>query len=203
MRCALLFLVLLKVSLLEHDMLLQLYKITINAVVVNGCTTGFMKLDLLRKRAEKIPDGGTNTNDGLNGEFRLLLDRSFSCSGTMTGLLLVGAIKQGTQYPEIQLWRTTGPNRYRRELRQDIILTEGDFSPDGVLQYNLTTPIPFLSGDLLGVHQPSDIDSAFRLYYSQESELTYQQINQNPSAVDIRSLTAINNQLILVSPVSG
>ena len=184
-------------------MLLQLYKITINAVVVNGCTTGFVKLDLLRKRAEKIPDGGTNTNDGLNGEFRLLLDRSFSCSGTMTGLLLVGAIKQGTQYPEIQLWRTTGSNRYRRELRQDIILTEGDFSPDGVLQYNLTTPIPFLRGDLLGVHQPSDSDSAFRLYYSQESELTYQQINQNPSAVDIRSLTAINNRLILVSPVSG
>ena len=122
----------------------------------------------------------------------------------MTGLLLVGAIKQGTLYPEIQLWRTTGPNRYRRELWQDIILTEGDFSPDGVLQYNLTTPIPFLSGDLLGVYQPSDIDnSAFKLYYSQESELTYQRINQNPSAVDIADLTAINNQLIFVSPISG
>ena len=121
----------------------------------------------------------------------------------MTGLLLVGAIKQGTQYPEIQLWRNTGPNRYSRELRQDIILTEGDFSPDGVLHYNLTTPIPYLRGDLLGVHQPSDNDSVVRLYYSQESELTYQQINQNPSAVDITGLTAINNQLIFVSPISG
>ena len=65
-------------------------------IVVNGCTRNFIELDLLRKRAEKIPDGGTNTNDGLNGEFRLLLDRSSSYSGTMTGLLLVGSIKQGT-----------------------------------------------------------------------------------------------------------
>ena len=30
--------------------------------VINGCTSGFMDLDLLRKRAEKIFNGGMNDN---------------------------------------------------------------------------------------------------------------------------------------------
>ena len=122
----------------------------------------------------------------------------------MTGLFFVGAIEQGSLYPEIEIWRTTGPNRYSRELGRDIMLTEGVFSPDGVLQYNFTTPMSFQNGDLLAVHQPNDSDSAVKLYYSQLGiELTYQLINQQPIAVDIRSLTDINNQLILVSPITG
>ena len=71
-----------------------------------------MDLDLLRKRAEKVSIGGTN-DDSLDNNFILLPDDSFSCSGTMTGLLLVGAVRTGgdrIMYPEIQIYRNTGGN---------------------------------------------------------------------------------------------
>ena len=56
-----------------------------------------MELDLLRRRAEKISGGeaGAGTGKGLDNEFRLTPGESFSCSGNMTGLLLVGAVRTG------------------------------------------------------------------------------------------------------------
>ena len=72
--------------------------------------------------------------------------------------------------PEIQIWRNTGGNTYTRQASQEIRLAAGDyFSPDGVFQYNLTTPISYQSGDVLGVYQPDQSDSIVRVYYSQEN----------------------------------
>ena len=39
----------------------------------------------------QIPDGGMNDNNKLDNSFILLPGDSFNCSGTMTGLLSVGA----------------------------------------------------------------------------------------------------------------
>ena len=128
---------------------------------VHGCTRGFIELELLKTRAEKITGSGEDTGHGLNDEFRLIPFESFSCSGSMTGLLLVGAVRTSgnrNQYPEIQIWRkidhSSNTYTYSWQDSQEIRLNLGDFSPDGVLQYNLTTPISFQSGDVLGVYQP-------------------------------------------------
>ena len=91
-----------------------------------------MELDLLRRRAEKISGGqaGAGTGGELNGEFRLLPGDSFSCSGTMTGLLLVGSVRTDggrDRYPDIPIWRNTGGNTYTRQASQEIRLAEGDF----------------------------------------------------------------------------
>ena len=106
-----------------------------------------MDLDLLRKRAEKVSNGGMN-DDSFDNRFIFLPGDSFSCSGTMTGLLLVGAIRAGgarTMYPKIQIYRNTGGNIYTRQgSSQEIRLAEGDFSPDGVFQY-ITCPLPYRS----------------------------------------------------------
>ena len=173
---------------------------------VNGCTSGFMELDLLRRRAEKISGDSTSAGDSLDDEFRLLPGESFSCSGTMTGLLLVGAVRTGggrVQYPEIQIWRNTGGNAYTRRASQKIRLNPGHFSPDGVLQYNLTTPISYQSGDVLGVYQPEQSDSVVRVYYDTNASTTYQ-VNNNPtSPITIPNHLSTINQLILISPVSG
>ena len=48
-------------------------------------------------------------------------------------------------------------------------LAAGDFSPDGVLSYTLPTPLPFQSGDVLGVYQPITHLSVVRLYHFNES----------------------------------
>ena len=171
-----------------------------------------MDLDLLKRRAEKVSSGSTSAADGLDNEFRLLPNETFSCSGNMIGLLLVGAIRTvsspRTQYPEIQIWRNNGGNSYIRQNSQEIILTEGNFSSDGVLRYNLTTPIPYQSGDVLGVYQPPEVNSVVRLYYdhSQKATTTYQIKEYDMSTtINLNDLlsTAIKNETILISPISS
>ena len=180
-----------------------------NAVVINGCTSGFMELDLLRQRAEKITNGGMN-DDSLDNNFILLPGDSFSCSGTMTGLLFVGTYRTGkdrTLYPEIQIYRNTGGgNTYTRQGSETIELAEGDFSPDGVLQYNLTTPISFQSGDVLGVYQPDQSVSVVRVYYRQLQGTTvtiYRNSDSPMSSISLNDLTTVMDQKILISPISG
>ena len=174
---------------------------------VHGCTRGFMELELLKRRAEKIPGGGEGTGGGLDNEFRLVLNESFSCSGNMTGLLLVGAVRTNmggrTQYPDIQIWRNTGSNTYTRNGSEHIKLNEGDFSSDGVLQYNLTTPISYQSGDVLGVYQPDQSDSIVRVYYDSNTSTTYQMSGNNPTSINVQNELSSSNELILISPISG
>ena len=179
---------------------------------VHGCTSGFMELELLKRRAEKIPggDAGEGTGGGLDDEFRLVLNESFSCSGNMTGLLLVGTVRTGgirNQYPEIQIWRNAGGNTHTRNGSEHITLNPGDFSPDGVLQYNLTTPISFQSGDVLGMYQPDESRSVVRVYYDSNTSTTYRVENNPTSSITIPnsfSLSAFHyNERILLSPISG
>ena len=148
--------------------------------------SGFIELDLLKRRAEKIDGLSMNIGSGLDRDFRLLAQESFNCSGTMTGLLLVGTITEKTEmrdkYAEIQIWRNTLSNIYTRQGREEIKLSPGDFSPDGVFQYNLTTPIPFESGDVLGVYQPRQQNSVVRVYYDSSTSINYRVNRRNPSA---------------------
>ena len=165
-----------------------------------------MDLNLLRERAEKITNGGMN-DDSLDNSFVILSGDSFSCSGTMTGLLFVGAVRSGKDrimYPEIQIYRNTGGNAYTRQGNsQEIRLAEGDFSPDGVLQYNLTTPISYQSGDVLGVYQPSKGDSVVRVYYRQTAATTHQNSDSPMSSINLNDFSTVTDQEILISPISG
>ena len=180
---------------------------------VHGCTSGFMELELLKRRAEKIPGGDEDTGHGLNDEFRLIPYESFSCSGKLTSLLLVGIVRKNmgnrNQYPEIQIWRKTDHDNntytYSRQDSQEIRLNLGDFSSDGVLQYNLTTPISFQSGDVLGVYQPDQSDSVVRVYYDSNTSTTYRLFENNPITLPnlFSSLTFHFNERILLSPISG
>ena len=180
---------------------------SLNITVVNGCTSGFMELNLLRKRAEKITNNADTNEDSLDEEFRLLPDESFSCSGTMTGLLFVGTYRTGggrNLYPEIQIWRNSGSNTYTRQGSEMIELAAGVFSPDGVLQYNLTTPISYQSGDVLGVYQPKEEKSVVRVYYESSASTTYRMNQNNPkSPINLTDLSPLNDKIILTSPISG
>ena len=178
--------------------------------VSSSCTSGFMELDLLKRRGERIPAGG---NDGLDihildGEFRLVSHVSFSCSGNLTSLLIGATVRRKRdQYPQIQLWRTVDRILYKRQESQVIKLAVGDFSPDGVLQYNLSTPIQFQSGDVLGIYQPPQSVSAASVYYSIDTSApnTYR-LRSNPhngASVSFSALSSISNQQILISPISG
>ena len=162
-----------------------------------------MELDLLRRRAEKIP-GSNFSDEGLNDEFRLLPNESFSCNGVMTGLLLVVTILNvGEKYPEIQIWRNTGGSNYTRQASEEIRLNPGDFSPDGVLQYNLTTHMSFQSGDVLGVYQPFLLDSVLRVYWQFNStSVTYKNSFNPLSPINVLNLPIMTSEKILISPIT-
>ena len=60
-----------------------------------------MNLNLLKKRAEKIPNTGSSPNF-LNGNFRLISGMSFNCSGSLTSLLLgVDVRPDGSRNPAV------------------------------------------------------------------------------------------------------
>ena len=137
--------------------------------VSSACTRGFMELDLLYKRASTSSGSVSMNFLGVDAQLCIVPDVSFSCSGNIIGLLLGATIKGTigrTLYPEIQVWRRNSNKlNYTRLASQEIRLNPGDFSPDGVLQYNLTTPISFQSGDVLGVYQPMESNSVVKVYY--------------------------------------
>ena len=141
-----------------------------------------MELNLLKRRAEKISNAVISQNF-LDGNFRLVTGMSFACSGSLTGLLLGVDVRPGggrSQYPEVQIWRRRGGgNNYDRQGTQPISLAAGNFSPDGVLQYNLNSALSFLSGDVLGVWQPSSGSSVVRLFHDG--------LNGGPSSIETTS----------------
>ena len=167
-----------------------------------------MKLGLLKKRAEKIPDGQSSQNRLESGRFRLY-DLGFTCGeGVITSLLLGVDITGGmrTQYPEIQIWdKTENGNDANKQDSRQIRLSRGGFSPNGVLQYNLTTPLEFRNNSMLGVYQP--LQSAVRFYYhnvsSQTSPSFYESTNNPSTLTGIEQKTTATDGFILIHPITG
>ena len=169
-----------------------------------------MKLDILKKRAEKIPNGGSSQNRLDNGKFRLYDDNDlgFTCGGEITSLLLGVDISGGTQYPEVQIWDRTGNGNGNDANRQDIRqirLPQGDFSPSGVFQYNLTTPLEFRAHSMFGVYQPPQ--SSVRFYYHTGSTQTSPSFYE--SMIDLSTVSGIRQKMfntdgdILIHPITG
>ena len=168
-----------------------------------------MDLNLLKKRAEKIPNAGVSSNF-LNLDFRIVTGTSFNCSGSLTGLLLGVDVRPGggrNAYPEVQIWRRRAAgtiSNYNRQARQDIRLAAGDFSPDGVLQYNLNPALSFQSGDVLGVWQPSSGSSVVRLFHDGQNggPLSYE-TNFNPSSINAVAGTATRRSTLLIHAITA
>ena len=171
-----------------------------------------MQLDLLKKRAEKITNGNTVSGNKLDDELRVVPELSFTCSGTITSLLLGVDMRtvdgNRVEYPEMQIWRE-GRNIFgdvfNRQSRTDIALTAGNSSPDGVLQYNLTTHIPFQNGDIFGVYQPPENDSVVRLFYVDDSSAPVANFRDNNARFNfiLQSGSTISNQYVLILPITG
>ena len=168
-----------------------------------------MQLDVLRRRAFKISTSNGSSANKLGNELRLISHTNFKCSGTLTSLLLGvdvrTVINSRNAYPEVQIWRRS-LFLFRRKEKQEIRIAAGDFSPDGVLVYNLTPPMQFQSGDMLGVYQPQQSASVVRLYYNVNDSApdTIRRSTANPPSLILSTVNRrVTGQNILLSPIIG
>ena len=126
-----------------------------------------MNRDLLVRRASKISSGSGNavsSNVLSDRQFLVIPGMNFTCRGNITSFLLGVDIRKGillNDHLRVDLWRPVN-----NIFRYVVSLSAGDFSPDGVLRYNLTTMLTFQSGDVLGVYQPPHSRSVVRLFYT-------------------------------------
>ena len=94
----------------------------------------------------------------------LFPDITFTCNGFITKWIVGVEAEDDDELPELQIWRNAGGTSY----------TIVNFSqlPSNTLsgtvaEYNLSTPLEFQEGDILGVYQPQSQDSALVVYYQQ------------------------------------
>ena len=161
--------------------------------------------------ATKISSGGAS-NDLLTNELRLFPNQNFTCNGSITSFLLGIDIRTGeTLYPQVQIWRRTSSTSIREFMKvhfEEIRLDPGAFSPSGVFEYPLSTPMNFQSGDILGVWQPRQQDSIVRIFYSDNDNnapITYRRSSatNNVYNIDSSSFSTRQDEFILISPVAG
>ena len=122
------------------------------------------------RRASKISSGAKESLNVLSDmQFLLIPGMNFTCSGTITSLLLAVDIRTRMwNHLSMDLWRPDNNSfRFVPGSNRIIMLAAGEFSPNGVLQYNLTGEhLNFQNGDVLGVYQPWHSDSTVRLFYT-------------------------------------
>ena len=164
---------------------------------------------MLRRRAEKIPNGDRSSNR-LTQEFRLIPDWNFTCNGSITSVLLGVDLQNNQQYPQVQIWRKAGSvsNQLNKVDSREITLALGNFTTSGVFQYKLTPPMQFQNGDVLGIFQPSQDSSLVRLYYNSNDDtapVAYR-LQDNPQTVNIAAtdgLTTRSGEYVLLIPITG
>ena len=116
---------------------------------------------------------------------RLFPNITFTCNGFITKWI-VGAdheAENDNELPELQIWRNTGGTSY----------TKANFSqlPSNTLngtvaEYNLSTPLEFQEGDILGVYQPKHDKSELVVYYQErDGPVNYEEGNIARSTVTL------------------
>ena len=168
-----------------------------------------MNIDILEKRSSL--SSTKVTANYLDGELRVVPDWSCASNGTIISLLLGVDIQHGkSKYPEVQTWRKHGDEFTRVESRT-IVLSPGTFSTSGVFQYHLTTPLPVVAGDMIGVYQPNDGESAVRLFYDLDRNapdayyLNTKNRAESPSTFSVARgrVSVLSERYILLSVVTG
>ena len=139
------------------------------------CVNGFPDLDLIITKASQNTDGA-RLMEGV------LLLNAFTCSGTLTGLVLGVDVRTArrtetatrtaprNQYPEIALWRPVDPETLEGEYnvvtgsKRIVFITPDNFSTSGVFEYALDVSLDFQANDILGWTQPENHRSVVRMY---------------------------------------
>ena len=143
-----------------------------------SCTTNFLSRSALRQGALNV-----NINDVKKRERqqRIFPDITFTCKGSITKWIVGAGADNGDALPELQIWRSAGRTSYTKA---NFSLLSFGKPIENVVEYNLTTPLEFQEGDILGVYQPRD--SALDVYYQErDGPVNYEEGNSALSTVTL------------------
>ena len=130
------------------------------------CISGFISSDEIKEQAREITRVG-----GYNNTERFFPDIGFTCNGNITHII-IGAVHQNrTQFPQIHFWRLSDRGEYEQTgSSYSLVYNDAnDPSTTSVRWYNLSQPIQVQNGDVLGIHQPSEMHSDLTLYFQKIS----------------------------------
>ena len=105
------------------------------------------------------------------------------------------------ELPELQIWRNTGGTSYTKA---GFSLLPSNTLTGTVAEYTLSTPLEFQEGDILGVYQPRNRDSALVVYYQhRDGPVTYEEGNSAQTTVTLGNPDEYDYPLVTVEISTG
>lgn len=86
----------------------------------------------------------------------------FTCNGNILSWTFGARWTGLNQFPELQIWRSSGNESYTK-VGSTTIITERNLT--NIYKYPLSPPLSFQEGDILGYYQPPTGDSLLHLQY--------------------------------------
>ena len=120
---------------------------------------------------------------GYNSTERFFPDIGFTCNGNITHIIIGAEDENGTQFPQICFWRKSNGELYKQTgINYSLVHNNtNDPSTTNLRWYNLSQPIQVQNGDVLGIHQPREMDSDLTLYFQEVSGPPNYESNGNTS----------------------
>ena len=127
------------------------------------CSCGFMSEERVYA-LNNIPLLNTGMRRDFDNRQMIFPDITFTCDGDVVKWIMAGKWNDPrNQFPELQIWRLSQGTTYTKQSGTSI--TADNKEDDDIYEYTLTTPLPFQSGDILGILQPHRDDSKLQVRY--------------------------------------
>ena len=160
------------------------YSITVTCIDSPSCTGNFLNRSALKQGALNVNINNVSIRDLQH----LFPNITFTCNGSITKWIVGAEADTGELlFPELQIWRNTGESSYTKA--KFSILSTSTPDSNNIAEYNLSTPLEFQEGDILGMHQPRDsMHRALVVYYQErDGPVNYEEGNSALSTVTLET----------------
>ena len=162
-----------------------------------NCTEGFIAGEQLADEAFFIPDFADTNEDS---QQLIIPNMTFTRTGSVVRWTFAAQYNaSATQYPELQVWRENTTGTYVK------VGSTGNMEPAqtaylNVYEYVLDPPMQVLTGDVLGIYQPSSENSRVQLLFLSDSNLVnWYNFSPRPQDSFMVAGSQTNNVLPLVT----
>ena len=130
----------------------------LNIIEPPDCGYGFMSVERMRL----VLSDDTENDMHTDRRQQITPDIKFTCDGMITKWIIAAQWQGGSMlYPELQVWRNIGNDSYQKI--NGTFIEPPENKDNDIYEYDNFTPIPFQSGDILGIFIPQTDSSRLRI----------------------------------------